>query len=116
MLILGAAFTVAAVVRLSLEARHDEVDIMQLVGAPAAFIRGPFVAEGTMLGGVGAIVALAALWTAFAVLRTRIDDSMAGLMATGNARFLGWSEMLMLVAAGCVVGALAGALATRSVR
>ena len=115
-LILGAAFTVAAVVRLALAARHGEVGIMQLVGAPAAFIRGPFVAEGTLLGGVGALVALAALWTAFTILRTRIDASMAGLVTTGNARFLGWSEMLLLVAAGCVVGALAGALATRSVR
>ena len=33
-LMLGAAFTVAAVVRLSLYARRDELEIMQLVGAP----------------------------------------------------------------------------------
>ena len=51
---LGAAFTVGAVVRLSLDARRDELDIMQLVGAPFAFIRGPFVVEGLLLGGMGA--------------------------------------------------------------
>jgi cell division transport system permease protein len=115
-LILGAAFTVAAVVRLSLEARHDEIDIMQLVGAPAAFIHGPFVAEGTLLGGVGATVAVAVLGLAFTLLRTRFSESIAGLVAVGNARFLPWSEMLVLVAAGCVVGGLAGAIATRAVR
>ena len=53
-LMLGAAFTVAAVVRLSLYARRDELEIMQLVGAPFTFIRGPFVVEGLLLGGIGA--------------------------------------------------------------
>ena len=45
--------TVANVVRLAAYARRDEIEIMQLVGAPFAFIRGPFVAEGMLQGGVG---------------------------------------------------------------
>ena len=60
-LLLGAAFTVTAVVRLSLHERRDELDIMQLVGAPMAFIRGPFVIEGLLLGGLGALAALVIL-------------------------------------------------------
>src|SRR6185503_4326820 len=60
-LMLGAAFTVAAVVRLSLHARRDELEIMQLVGAPFSYIRGPFIVEGLLLGGVGAAVALVAI-------------------------------------------------------
>ena len=56
---LGAAFTVAAVVRLSLYARRDELEIMQLVGAPFSYIRGPAIVEGLLLGGLGAAVALA---------------------------------------------------------
>jgi cell division transport system permease protein len=115
-LILGAAFTVASVVRLSLEARRDEIDIMQLVGAPAAFIRGPFVAEGSLLGGIGAGLALAVLASLFTLGRTRIDASIASLAVAGHARFLGWSEGLLLVLAGVVLGGLAGAIATRSVR
>lgn len=115
-LILGAAFTVASVVRLSLEARRDEVDIMQLVGAPAGFIRGPFIAEGALLGGIGALAALAVLGTLFSLWRSRIDESMAGLAVVGQARFLGWSEGLLLVVAGLVLGGLAGLVATRSVR
>ena len=41
----AAAVTVATVVR-RLHARRDEIEIMSFVGAPLAFIRGPFVAEG----------------------------------------------------------------------
>ena len=51
---LAAAVTVAAVVRLGLHARREEIEIMRLVGSPIAFIRGPFVAEGLLQGGVGA--------------------------------------------------------------
>ena len=55
LLAVAAALTVANVVRLAAYARRDEIEIMQLVGAPFAFIRGPFVAEGILQGGVGAL-------------------------------------------------------------
>ena len=58
-LMLGAAFTVAAVVRLSLHARREELDIMQLVGAPFSYIRGPSIVEGLLLGGAGAASGIA---------------------------------------------------------
>ena len=54
---LAAAVAVASVVRLGLHARRDELEIMQLVGSPIAFIRGPFVAEGVLQGGLGALIA-----------------------------------------------------------
>lgn len=62
---LAAAVTVASVVRLGLHARREELQIMELVGSPIAFIRGPFVAEGIMQGGLGAVLALLLLWLGF---------------------------------------------------
>ena len=50
LLVGAAALTVASVVRLALVARRDEIHIMQLVGAPLAYIRGPFVVEGLHSG------------------------------------------------------------------
>src|SRR5258705_11363487 len=49
----AAAVTVAAVVRLGLCTRREEIDIMKLVGAPVAVIRGPFIREGLLAGVVG---------------------------------------------------------------
>ena len=68
-LTLAAALTVANVVRLALHARRDELEIMQLVGAPQVYIRGPFVMEGVLQGGLGALAALAALAMTFLALR-----------------------------------------------
>jgi cell division transport system permease protein len=115
-LVLGAAFTLAAVVRLSLQARREELDIMQLVGAPFAFIRGPSIAEGTLLGGFGAALSLLLLWALFATIRGRLYETLAGFGDVGELRFLGLSESLLLVLAGLTVGALAGVVASRSVR
>ncbi|HEX4915163.1 MAG TPA: ABC transporter permease [Vicinamibacterales bacterium] len=102
-LMLGAAFTVGAVVRLSLYARRDELEIMALVGAPFSYIRGPFVFEGLLLGGIGAAVALVVV----AVLYY-----FAGQYQP--VRFLGYGEMALMLIGGIVVGAAAGTLASRA--
>ncbi len=115
-LLLGAAFTVTAVVRLSLHARRDELDIMQLVGAPMAFIRGPFVVEGLLLGGIGALVAIVVLGIGFGSVRGWLGTGGLTLAGGQEVLFLSWRDQVLLVAAGLGVGALAGLVASRSAR
>src|SRR4029453_1688010 len=71
MLALAAALTVANVVRLAAYARREEIEIMQLVGAPLAYVRGPFVAEGVLQGGVGALLALVLLTNVYFIGKAR---------------------------------------------
>ena len=115
-LMMGAAFTVASVVRLSLHARRDEVEIMQLVGAPFSYIRGPSIAEGLLLGGIGAAVALVAIAVLFTMVGRWLGPDLAGLTAGAELRFLGFREGAILLLGGLAVGAGAGALASRAVK
>lgn len=115
-LMLGAAFTVAAVVRLSLHARRDELEIMQLVGAPFSYIRGPFIVEGLLLGGIGAAVAVAAIGLLFAVVGQWLGPDFGGIIGGGQLRFLGVKEGTILLLGGLTVGAGAGALVSRAVK
>jgi cell division transport system permease protein len=115
-LMLGAAFTVAAVVRLSLHTRRDEIDIMQLVGAPFSFIRGPSVVEGLLLGGAGATLALILIWTAYVLLGRTVGADAAGIIGAGGLQFLGLSQAFLMLGGGLGVGAAAGALASRAVK
>ena len=94
---LGAAFTVAAVVRLSLYARRDELEIMALVGAPFSYIRGPFVVEGLLLGGLGAAVALVAVAILYSLLGQWVGSDLAGLAGEGQLRFLGYGEIAIML-------------------
>src|SRR5580765_3372935 len=110
-LAVAAALTVANVVRLALYARRDELEIMQLVGAPQAFIRGPFVMEGVLQGGVGALLALAALGVTFLALRGRYLTPLASAMNMTSIHFLPVELCVLLVIGGMTVGCLGGLVA-----
>jgi cell division transport system permease protein len=104
---IAAAMTVANVVRLAAAARRDEIEIMQLVGAPFAYVRGPFLAEGILQGGIGAVVALAALAAAYQFVRMRF---------VGDLIFLSVPFAGVLLLGGMAVGCLGGYAVARRVR
>ncbi len=116
MLVLAAALTVASVVRFALVARREEIHIMQLVGAPIAYIRGPFVVEGLIQGGAGAIVAVIVLWITFFVARSRAESFVAGAVDPASLVFLSLPTVFGLLLAGMGVGSLGGLIAARSTR
>jgi cell division transport system permease protein len=108
---IAAALTVANVVRLALYARKDELDIMNLVGAPLAYVRGPFVMEGLLQGGFGALVALIALGAAFLALRARYLVPLASALNLSAIHFLPVELCVLLVVGGMAVGCLGGVVA-----
>jgi cell division transport system permease protein len=110
-LTLAAALTVANVVRLALNARRDELSIMQLVGAPQVYVRGPFVMEGILQGGAGGGLALAALAGGFFLLRARYFVPLASSIDLPAIRFLPLELCVLLVLGGMVVGCLGGLVA-----
>jgi cell division transport system permease protein len=111
LLTIAAALTVANVVRLALYARRDEVEIMQLVGAPQAYIRGPFVMEGVLQGGIGGTVALALLAALFLATSSRYLTPLASAVNLSSIRFLSPGLSVMLLAGGMLVGCLGGMVA-----
>jgi cell division transport system permease protein len=118
-LVLGAALTIAAaltvanVVRLALYARRDELEIMHLVGAPNVYVRGPFIMEGLLQGGAGAIAAILTLGLVFVSLRSRYLVPLASAVNLSSVRFLPVEICLLLVVGGMAVGCLGGLVAAR---
>ena len=115
-LVLAAGLTVTNVVRLALYARRDEVEIMELVGAPMAFIRGPFVCEGIIQGGIGAVLALAALRAVLGLAASRLAAAAGGMFDVQALAFIPGASMALVVAGGMVVGCLGGLVAARRLR
>ena len=109
----AAALTVASVVRLGLHGRRDEIQIMQLVGSPIAFIRGPFIVEGLLQGGIGALLALALLWLGFTAGVAWRGPELAAVLDGAAIRFLSPLLSAALVAGGMAVGAAGGFAASR---
>jgi cell division transport system permease protein len=100
-LAVASGFTIANVIRLSVYSREDEIEIMRLVGASKAFIRGPFLVEGSLSGALGGLLASALL----ALVLQRVVEAMraANLGAT-LAPSLGTLDVAALVGIGATVG------------
>lgn len=109
-LVLAAVFTISNVIRLTIYAREDELDIMRLVGATQAYVKGPFVAEGVIQGGLGGLAASFLLWTMLAWLSRDLATSELLPRAT---LALSPTIGLLLVGGGMIVG-LAGSLMSLS--
>jgi len=116
LLAVASAMTVGNVVRLAAMARRDEIAIMQLVGAPFAYIRGPFIVEGLLQGGMGAILAVAALLATFAAIRARYGTFMADAVGLTGFAFVPTQLLLLLVVGGMALGCLGGFAVARGVR
>lgn len=110
-LAIAAALTVANVVRLALFARRDELEIMQLVGAPQVYVRGPFVMEGILQGGTGAALALVALLAGFVALRARYAAQLASVVDMASIHFLPLELSVLLIIGGMAVGCVGGLIA-----
>jgi cell division transport system permease protein len=115
-LIVAACLTVANVVRLALFARLDEVRIMALVGAPMSYIRGPFVVEGILQGGVGTAMAVILLYVGFLAARARYGDALASVGGGGTFVFLPIGLIALLVLGGLALGCVGGMVAARGAR
>ncbi len=116
MLAIAAALTVANVVRLAAAAREDEIEIMQLVGAPIAYIRGPFVIEGVLQGGAGALVAVLLLWGLFIAARARYGQVAADTIGLGTITFLPLHLWVVVIFGGMLLGCVGGLIVARAVR
>jgi cell division transport system permease protein len=109
-LVVAGIFTISNVIRLTIYAREDELDIMRLVGATRAYVKGPFVAEGMIQGGLGGALATVLLWVALQWLARGLASSdLLGHAAFALPAGLG----LLLVLGGMLVG-VAGSLLSLS--
>jgi cell division transport system permease protein len=101
-LVLAGVFTISNVIRLTVYARQDELDIMRLVGATRAYVTGPFVVEGMIQGALGGAISVAMLWVAFRVLAR---DAVAASDLLGRAVvFLSPVVCVVIVLGGMAVG------------
>ncbi|MEM8547760.1 MAG: permease-like cell division protein FtsX [Pseudomonadota bacterium] len=117
-LIAGAAFAVGLLViigntiRLDIQNRRDEIEIMQLIGASDAFIRRPFLYTGFWYGAGGGIVAIGLLAVMLTLLTGPVSR-LAGTYGSGWAlAWFNWQEAGIVIGMGVLLGLLGAWSAT----
>ncbi len=103
---------VGSTMRLALQRRRMEVEVLKLVGATDGFVKKPFVIEGSLQGALGATGAIALLAVLFLLVRGRLDGELANLVGV-EPTFLPWSIALGMIALGALLGATAALASLR---
>jgi cell division transport system permease protein len=103
---------VGSTIRLALQRRRAEVEVLKLVGASDRFIKGPFLVEGSAQGALGASTAVVVLAALFFLVRGRLDSELASLLGI-EPSFLPWYVIVGMVGTGIVLGTVAAALGLR---
>ncbi|MBR2668027.1 MAG: permease-like cell division protein FtsX [Oscillospiraceae bacterium] len=112
MLLLVSLFIISNTIRLGAYTRRDEVAIIKMCGAKDSFIRCPFVAEGVILGLVGAVIAFFIQWGVYNLVMRAItkSDTMQLLTVIPFHNFAG-RILLIFLLVGLAVGAVGSSLA-----
>ncbi len=107
LVVLAAVISVvSSTIRLTLERRRLEVEVLKLVGATDGYVRQPFVVEGAAQGAIGATLALILLGVMYAIVRSQFDGELGTLLGV-TPSFLPWHVAIPMVALGGLLGALA---------
>ena len=112
LLIVIAFIFINNTIRLAILARRKEIAIMRLVGASNGFIRGPFLAEGSLHAIIGSLLAILVLEIVRNVVLPQISIALPWLPVSVDFSMF----MLIYVAiivAGFVFGVLGSAFAMR---
>ena len=111
----AVVFVTASVLKLAVYARRDEVEIMLLVGATPAFIRGPFLVAGLAQGVAAALVALGLVEVSRRGTLLYAGSRSGGLLdlVLGTSMPAGFTGAILIV--GLIVGFLSALFAVRRI-
>jgi len=110
-----AVFNVLNIIRITITARSDEIEIMRYVGASNAFVRGPFIVEGILYGVLSTI-----LTTVFILLITKLiaPYTLGGFSVLGidfSKLVIGniWFLIAIQLGVGVIVGVVVSLISIR---
>ena len=105
-------FVIVNTIRIAVFARRQEIEIMKLVGATDWFVRGPFVAEGAVIGTSGGGIAAIVLVALYAQVTPAVTRIVSFLPVSTDAEFVRNLAVFTLLV-GLVVGSLGSYFSVR---
>ncbi|MBN8540563.1 MAG: ABC transporter permease [Deltaproteobacteria bacterium] len=113
-LLLGSLFIIGNSIRALLSGRRDEIEILELIGATADFIRKPYVVEGAMLSTIAIVMALTLNGAIFSWQMSIMKKSLAFARIAQEFRYFTAVEALTIAVLAAALGALGAFITVRS--
>lgn len=113
-IIASAIFVISNCVRSAVHQRRDEIEVLELIGATARYIRRPFLLEGLALCGVSCVLGVLISFGLFNATLTSMKSQISFLQLSQHIQFLKWNTILLLILGSLLVGWLATVVCLRS--
>ena len=103
-LVIAVLFIISNTIKLTIYARRDELEVMSLVGATRFFIKAPFLIEGIIQGGTGALLAMGLLLGLYEGFLHNAGSFLTFNPTTAGMAFLPLEYVGGIILAGVVLG------------
>jgi cell division transport system permease protein len=103
-LVVAVLFIVSNTIKLTIYSRRDELEVMSLVGATRFFIKAPFLIEGIIQGGAGALLAMGLLLGLYEGFLHNAGSFLTFNPTTAGLAFLPLEYVCSIILAGVVLG------------
>lgn len=111
----AALFVLSNMIRASVQARRQEIEVLELIGATPAMIRRPFMIEGALLGLVSSVIAVGISYLSHAKMVALFENELRFLQLAEHLEFLSVGAALLFCFAGALLGALGSYLCVRQI-
>ena len=108
---LGVLLSIGNTIRLAIENRRAEIEVVKLVGGTDSFVRRPFLYLGFWYGAGGAVMAWLMIESSFLFLSGPIELLMASYSNAFTLSSLGFLNTLTLLVSGAFLGVVGAGLA-----
>ncbi len=105
-----------SVIKISVHSRHEEIEIMSLVGATGWFIRWPFIIEGFLKGFISSIVAVFVLMRAYLYYFLEHIQVILPFMPLASDRSVFIKIAIIILLLGTFIGIFGSMLSLRKIR
>ncbi len=113
-LIIVTAFLISNTIKITIQSRKKEIEIMRLVGASNTYIRQPFLFEGIILGFLGSIIPVFVICYGYVYLYEKLGGQLfTPIIKLVVPSKIVYTIMLIIIGVGVVVGAYGSFRASR---
>lgn len=106
LLSLGLILIVSNTIKLSIYSQRDEIELMLLVGARPQFIKIPFLLEGTVQGGMGALISIGILKCIHLYMKFQFDETIGSILTGLDIQFVSPFHVALIVFSSMFIGCL----------
>ena len=111
LLILMSILVTFNTISLTIYTAREEISVMRLVGADNSYIRGPFIVEGIIAGGLAALIAIILLYPSVLWVRSTTAGVYGGInLVSYYISHFGFL-FLLLLGSGIILGTVSSFLA-----